>query len=57
MDPARPEEGPPKPPTPPVEGECCGRGCERCVWVYYHEARERYEAALAAWQASAETRA
>jgi hypothetical protein len=56
MDSERPE-GPPVPPTPPVEGECCGRGCERCVWVYYHEARERYEAALAAWQASAETRA
>ncbi|MFZ1641915.1 MAG: oxidoreductase-like domain-containing protein [Candidatus Contendobacter sp.] len=35
------------PPKPPVEGECCERGCELCVWVYYHEAMRRYEAAVA----------
>ncbi|HRY15656.1 MAG TPA: oxidoreductase-like domain-containing protein [Candidatus Competibacteraceae bacterium] len=34
-------------PEPPVEGSCCGCGCERCVWVYYDEALRRYEAALA----------
>mgnify|MGYP001821440077 FL=1 len=37
----------PEPPEPPIEGSCCGRGCEWCVWVYYHQALRRYEAALA----------
>ena len=37
-------------PQPPVEGECCGRGCEYCVWVYYDQALRRYEAALAQWR-------
>ena len=41
---------PPLPPKPPVEGECCGRGCEYCVWVYYDQALRRYEAALAQWR-------
>ena len=41
---------PPLPPKPPVEGECCGRGCEYCVWVYYDQALRRYEAALARWR-------
>ncbi len=42
---------PPLPPKAPVEGECCGRGCEYCVWVYYDQAQRRYEAALAQWRA------
>jgi hypothetical protein len=33
--PPRPEE--------PLPGECCGRGCERCVYVYYEEALQRWE--------------
>ncbi len=41
---------PPLPPQPPVAGECCGRGCEYCVWVYYDQALRRYEAALAQWR-------
>ena len=41
---------PPLPPQPPVEGECCGRGCEYCVWVYYDQALRRYEADLARWR-------
>ena len=41
---------PPLPPKPPVEGECCGRGCEYCVWVYYDQALRRYETALARWR-------
>ncbi|MFZ1829420.1 MAG: oxidoreductase-like domain-containing protein [Candidatus Competibacteraceae bacterium] len=41
---------PPVPPKPPVPGECCERGCERCMWVYYYEAQQRYEAAAAEWQ-------
>jgi hypothetical protein len=42
-----PEKPLPVPPEPPVEGSCCGRGCEWCVWVYYDQALRRYEAALA----------
>ncbi|CDH47640.1 oxidoreductase-like domain-containing protein [Candidatus Contendibacter odensensis] len=38
---------PPVPPKPPVQGECCERGCENCVWVFYYEALRRYEAAYA----------
>ena len=33
--PPRPEE--------PLPGECCGRGCEHCVYVYYEEALLRWE--------------
>ncbi len=38
----------PEPPKPPVPGECCERGCENCVWVFYYEAQRRYEAVLRA---------
>ncbi|MBL8251779.1 MAG: hypothetical protein JNK31_08935 [Candidatus Competibacter sp.] len=38
------------PPEPPVEGACCERACERCLWVYYREALQRYEMALAEWR-------
>ena len=41
---------PPRPPRPPVEGECCRRGCAYCVWVYYDQARRRYAADLARWR-------
>jgi len=37
--PPRPEE--------PLPGECCGRGCERCVYVYYEEALQRWEEKVA----------
>ena len=37
--------------APPVPGECCERGCERCVWDYYRLAQARYAEADAAWQA------
>lgn len=40
------------PPQPPVPGECCERGCENCVWVFYYEAQRRYEAALQALAAA-----
>jgi len=35
-------ELPPKP-EEPVPGECCGRGCVNCVWVYYELALERWK--------------
>lgn len=41
---------PPIPPKPPVAGECCERGCELCMWVYYHQALRRYEVADAEWR-------
>lgn len=34
-------ELPPKP-VEPDPAECCGRGCENCVYVYYERALERW---------------
>jgi len=42
-----------RPPVPPVEPEpwqCCGSGCEPCVYDRYWEALARYEQALEAWR-------
>jgi hypothetical protein len=36
----------PPPPPEPDPGICCGRGCERCVFVAYYEA-------LRAWRQQA----
>lgn len=41
----------PPPPAEPDPGECCGRGCERCVYVYYEEALERWREKVAAIRA------
>ena len=38
---------PPQPPTPPQENECCGNGCENCVWTLYRTAEQAYQLALA----------
>lgn len=51
MPDARQEIDPkPMPPEPPVHGECCERGCENCVWMYYYEALRNYEQACAQWR-------
>jgi oxidoreductase family protein len=42
---------PPAPPVRPDNDECCGGGCSPCIFDVYEDARERYEAALAAWHA------
>ncbi len=52
MEGAVPDPDPrPLPPREPELNECCGSGCEPCVFDRYHAALERYEEALAAWQA------
>jgi hypothetical protein len=39
----------PQPPLPPQPDECCGSGCNPCVFDLYEEALERYRIALDAW--------
>ena len=39
----------PLPPREPALEECCGSGCEPCVFDRYYEALDRYQAALQAW--------
>jgi hypothetical protein len=34
------------PPIEPDSSECCGNGCQRCVWTEYNEALEAYKARL-----------
>ena len=40
----------PLPPREPELDECCGSGCEPCVFDRYHDAMDRYRDALAAWE-------
>jgi hypothetical protein len=42
---------PPQAPEKPLPGDCCGGGCLHCVYDVYDEALERYERALAEWEA------
>lgn len=32
----------PQRPEEPDPNECCGRNCERCVYIYYEEALQRW---------------
>lgn len=45
------DDRPPVPPRRPDNDECCGGGCNPCIFDAYEDARERYETALAAWRA------
>lgn len=45
-----PDDPRPLPPTEPAACDCCGNGCEPCVYDSYAEEREHYRAALAAWR-------
>ena len=31
------------PPTPPDPSECCGNGCEPCVWDIYREELRKWQ--------------
>jgi len=40
-------------PTRPLEPdpeECCGQGCQNCVWTLYFDKLAEYEQALAEWK-------
>ncbi|MFW2830458.1 oxidoreductase-like domain-containing protein [Sphingomonas sp. ID0503] len=37
---------PPKPPVKPEDWECCHRGCCPCIFDYYWDALERWQAAM-----------
>ncbi|MFO1312960.1 MAG: oxidoreductase-like domain-containing protein [Burkholderiales bacterium] len=41
----------PLPPPEPHPDECCGKGCDPCVYDRYGEALSRYRKALKAWEA------
>lgn len=40
----------PEPPREPALEQCCGTGCNRCVFDIYSEALDRYLTALADWE-------
>jgi hypothetical protein len=44
-------DAPPMPPVEPALSDCCGSGCSPCIVDLYQDALDRYEVALAAWQA------
>lgn len=52
MPPASPDDPrPPLPPNRPDDEDCCGGGCNPCIFDYYYEEMERYRDELRAWQA------
>lgn len=46
-----PDEPRPQPPIEPDPGECCGNGCDPCIYDLYNDQLAHYRAALAAWKA------
>ena len=48
-----PADDDPRPvePQPPNLEDCCGNGCDPCIFDLYDAERERYRAALRAWEA------
>ena len=49
--PASNDDPPPQAPVEPDLDACCGNGCDPCIFDIYSAERERYLAALRAWQA------
>ncbi|MGF6756025.1 oxidoreductase-like domain-containing protein [Paraburkholderia sp. GAS334] len=46
----------PVPPRQPELEDCCGSGCDPCIFDLYADELERYRVALAAWEARHRTR-
>ncbi|WP_373429586.1 MULTISPECIES: oxidoreductase-like domain-containing protein [Cupriavidus] len=46
-----PDDPRPEPPERPADGECCGSGCDPCIFDYYYQELDRYREALRAWEA------
>ena len=52
-DPIQPDNSADPRPLAPIEPDfeaCCGNGCEPCIFDLYAIERERYLAALRAWE-------
>jgi Oxidoreductase-like protein, N-terminal len=41
----------PQPPEPPDINDCCGNGCDPCIFDSHDMAMDAYRQALRAWQA------
>ncbi len=41
----------PQPPEPPDLNDCCGNGCDPCIFDAHDLAMDEYRQALRAWQA------
>ena len=41
----------PEPPLPPDIDDCCGSGCDRCIFDLHELAMETYQQALREWRA------
>jgi len=47
-----PDDDPmPQPPIEPALEDCCGSGCDPCIFDIHEQARVRYEDALRQWKA------
>ena len=44
------QDPPPAPPTAPADEECCGNGCDPCIFDLYGFEQERYFKELKAWR-------
>ena len=52
-----PDDDPqPQPPRQPEQWECCGSGCEPCVYDLYWDAMDRFERALQDWELQRKSR-
>jgi hypothetical protein len=49
--PASDDDPRPLPPNRPDDEDCCGGGCNPCIFDYYYEEMDRYREDLRAWQA------
>ena len=45
------DDPPPRPPVEPDPGDCCGNGCDPCIFDLYSDQLAYYRTALAAWKA------